>query len=63
MFHNIFAAIATLFGAVERGANALDSYAKWAEDEARFFEETATLEREQKITAFKKDIKLISQTA
>jgi len=49
MFRNIFSAIATLFHAVERGANALDSYAKWAEDEARDFEQQASIERETRI--------------
>ena len=51
MFRNVFSAIATLFGAVERGANALDSYAKWAEGEAADFEYQARLERERRAQA------------
>ncbi len=59
MFHNFFAAIATLFSAVERGANALDSNAKWAEAETRDFEETAALEREHQLAELKTQLKSV----
>ena len=49
MFTQIFSAITTLFGAVERGANSLDNLARWAEEETATFADQSAIERQQKI--------------
>lgn len=60
MFSNLFSMIATLFGAAERGANAIDSLAKWAEDETADFEKTAAVQRQAKLSAMKAELKQVS---
>ena len=60
MFRNIFSAIATLFGAVERGANALDSCAKWAEAEAEALEQEAAMERQARIQNLQAELKEVA---
>ncbi|MEH6616518.1 MAG: hypothetical protein V7699_01620 [Porticoccus sp.] len=49
MFRQVFSAITTLFRTVERGANTLDNYASWAEQESADFVEVAAIERQNKI--------------
>lgn len=51
MFRQMFTAITVFFRTVERGANALDSYAQWAEEEARDFQQTAAAERAKRLAA------------
>lgn len=56
MFRQIFTTITTLFRTVERGANAFESCAKWAEAEAAHFEKEATIEREAKLNSLKAEL-------
>lgn len=60
MFRQFFSAITTLFRAVERGANTVDSYAKWAEAEAAHFEEQAAIERQARIIELKAKLKAVA---
>lgn len=62
MLRQIFSAITTLFRAVERGANTLDNYAKWAEAESAHFEEEAAIEREARIAALKTKVAQLPTT-
>jgi len=57
MFRQAFSAITTLFRAVEHGANTLDNYAKWAEEESADFVDTASIERKAKIVQLETKLK------
>lgn len=63
MLRQIFSAITTLFRAVERGANTLDNYAKWAEAESAHFEAEAAIEREARIIQLKEKVKPVPKAA
>ena len=58
MFRQAFSSITTLFRAVERGANTLDNYAKWAEEESAAFEQEAAIERQARIAELQTKLKL-----
>lgn len=60
MFKQFFSAITTLFHAVERGANTLDNYAKWAEAESAAFEQEAAVERQARIKELKDKLKVVA---
>jgi hypothetical protein len=57
MFRQAFSAVTTLFRTVERGANTLDNYAKWAEAESADFEQVAAIERSHNITKLELKLK------
>lgn len=51
MLRQIFSTFTTFFQSMERGANALDSYAQWAEEEAKDFQATSAIQRARKLEA------------
>jgi len=57
MFRQAFSTITTLFHAVERGANTIDHYAKWAEAEAQHFEQESAIERKANIAKLEIQLK------
>ncbi len=57
MFRQAFSAATTLFRTVERGANTLDNYAKWAEAESADFEQVAAIERKVRIAKLEPALK------
>lgn len=63
MFRQFFNAFTALFSAVERGANTLDNYAKWAEAESAHFEEEAAIERKARIAHLKAKVASIPKSA
>lgn len=55
-FKSFFAALAALFGASEKGANALSHLGDWAEESAAQFADKARMERKLQLEQFKKQI-------
>jgi hypothetical protein len=53
MFRQVFSTITTLFGAIERGATAIDNYASWAEAESAAFAAESAIERSKRLTLLK----------
>ena len=55
-FKSFFAALAALFGASEKGANALSHLGDWAEESAAQFADKARMERKVQMAQFARQI-------
>lgn len=58
-----FTTITTLFGAVDRGAKAIDHLAQWAEESSGAFADQARVERQARLVELQKLNKLKSIAA
>ena len=60
MFRTIFSAITALFRTAEKGANTLEVYATWAEEESIAFKDQAAIERKARLDKLRTELKAVA---